>query len=149
MPAFRRVEAEAAGPQALGILIPPARRTFVILRPRALPWDLLLCRDGADPLFRDLAHDEASAAAQSLFRALGVGARIETISTQSGSFVRAVAGPFVLVACVRQPGRPYSPAVCSADEACAVVAQLRPVLCPPVGVEQELYFNVRFFERPA
>ncbi len=34
MGSFRRVEGEEAGPDALGILVPPGKRTFVILRPR-------------------------------------------------------------------------------------------------------------------
>lgn len=149
MPAFRRVEADQAGPDALGILIPPARRTFVILRPRSLPWDLLLCRDGGEPAFRDLSHDEASAAAQSLFRALALGARLEAVSTERGSLVQAVVGVFVLVMCLRQAGQPYSPALLTTEDALAIIDRLTPVLCPPEGVVQELYFNVRFFERPA
>ena len=64
MCALRRVEGDRAGPDALGILVPPARRTFVILRPRALPWDLLLLRDPEAEAFRELGRDEAHAAAR-------------------------------------------------------------------------------------
>src|SRR5438309_393958 len=70
MGTFRRVEADQAGPAALGILVPPSKRTFVILRPRSLAWDLVLLRPGEELAFRDLAHDEASAAAQALYRLL-------------------------------------------------------------------------------
>src|ERR1700722_12064977 len=115
MGSFRRVEGEQAGSSALGILIPPSRRTFVILRPRSLPWDLLLCRGTDDLAFRDLAHDEASAAAQSLFRALrewaggGQGA-IEAVAGPDGAGhrLRITIGPFVLVVCPRLPGQPYA-----------------------------------------
>src|SRR5207248_1167371 len=112
MDSFRRVEAEQAGPAALGILIPPGRRTFVILRPRALPWDLLVCRGEGDPAFAQLAHDEASACAQGLYRALrdwsagGPGA-VEPVAGPEGFSLRVLVGPFALAVCPRRPGRPY------------------------------------------
>jgi hypothetical protein len=156
MGSFRRVEGEQAGSFALGILIPPSRRTFVILRPRSLPWDLLLCRGVDDLAFRDLAHDEASAAAQSLFRALrewaagGHGA-IEAVAGPDGAGhrLRITIGSFVLVVCPRVPGQPYASAICTEDEARHARHALIGLLCPPEGVEQEVYFNTRFFERPA
>src|SRR5688500_17181821 len=110
MGSFRRVEGEKAGPEALGILVPPGKRTFLILRPRSLPWDLLMCRGPDDLSFVQLAHDEASAAAQGLYRALrdwaaGGPGSIETV----GAGVRVVIGPFALVVCPRTPGQPYAP----------------------------------------
>jgi hypothetical protein len=152
MGTFRRVEGEHAGPDALGILVPPGRRTFVILRPRALPWDLLLCRGPAELVFRDLAHDEASAAAQALYRALrawtagGPGA-VEAVETSEGHRVRVVLDPFALVACAREPGRPYVPFTATASEAALAAARITAALCPGEGAEKELYFNVRYFER--
>jgi hypothetical protein len=148
MGTFRKVDAEQAGAEALGILIPPARRTFVILRPRSLPWDLLLCR-GDEPAFREMGHDEASAAAQALFRALRDGATADAVARPDGCLLRVKAGPFALYACERRPGHPYAVLTCAACEAEAAVAALRRVVCPADGVEQELYFNVRFFERQA
>jgi hypothetical protein len=149
MGTFRKVEAEQAGADALGILIPPARRTFVILRPRALPWDLLLCRSGDEPGFREMGHDEASAAAQAIYRALRDGATAEAVARPDGCWLRVTAGPFVLLACERRPGQPYAVMTCAADEAATAVASLARIVCPPEGAEQELYFNVRFFERQA
>ena len=136
---FRRVEADRAGPAALGILIPPAQRTFLILRPRAMACDLLLCRGAADPTFRDLSHGEASAAAQSLYRGLREGlARVE-----SAGHLLAHVGPMCFVACARAPGLPYAPlSPCPAD------AEALANYLSPDG-EQEVYFNTRFFERPA
>jgi hypothetical protein len=150
---FRRVEGEQAGPDALGILVPPARRTFVILRPRGLPWDLLLARGSDDLGFRELAHDEASAAAQALYRALrdwaaGAQGSIDVLATADGCRLLARIGPFVLLACLRRPGQPYAALVCAEADARAAGERLRAVLCPPAGCEQELYFNTRFFERP-
>jgi hypothetical protein len=154
MGSFRRVEAEQAGVDALGILIPPARRTFVILRPRALPWDLLLARGSDDLGFRDLSHDEASAAAQGLFRALregtaGEAASIDVVGTGNGWRLVARVGPFVLVVCVRAPGQPYAALVCAEADARAAAERLQAVLRPGSDSEQEIYFNTRFFERPA
>jgi hypothetical protein len=152
MGSFRRVDADQATASALGILVPPQRRTFVILRPRALPWDLLLLRDGAATAFRDLAHDEASAAAQALYRALrdwaadGTGS-VEVVPQADGCWLRASVGPFALLACPRVPGQPYQPLLCAEADAPAHVAALLAVLRPGEGSEQELYFNTRFFER--
>jgi hypothetical protein len=138
----------------MGILIPPSRRTFVIVRPRALPWDLLLCRAADNLGFRELAHDEASAAAQSLFRALrewatGGPGSCEVVSAEGGSYVPYVmVGPFPLAVCRRIAGQPYAVLRGTQDEMNQVVGRLASVLCPPEGVEQEVYFNMRFFERP-
>ncbi len=155
MGSFRRVEGERAGATALGILVPPSRRTFVILRPRSLPWDLLLCRDADDLSFRELGHDEASAAALSLYRALGAWAAggpgsIDVIAGGEGADrrLRVCVGPFVLVACQRMPGQPYTVLACNEVEAITARQLLAGLLCPAEGVEQEAYFNTRFFERP-
>src|SRR4051794_38728939 len=67
---LRRVDDDRAGPAALGILVPPGRRTFLILRPRALSWDLLLVRGAEGPAFLDMSRDEAAAAGQGVYRAL-------------------------------------------------------------------------------
>jgi hypothetical protein len=140
MGTFRRVEAEHAGPEALGILVPPGKRTFVILRPRALPWDAVLCRSADELTFAQLAHDEASAAAQGLYRALRDG---EEVKVGIGACVYVVVGSFVLVACPRVPGQPYTPL--SPFTAPDAASRLAAVL-DPEG-ERELYFNVRHFER--
>src|SRR5689334_609940 len=133
MGSFRRVEGDQAGPDALGILIPPGKRTFLILRPRALPWDLLLCRGTDDLSFSQLAHDEASACAVKLYRALcdwaagGPGA-IESADTASGSCLRVVVGPFCLVVCPRTPGRPYAPLPLADADTAAAATSLAGVL---------------------
>ena len=143
MGVFHRVEAEQAGPTALGILIPPARRTFVILRPRALTFDLLLCRAADDPTFHALTHDEASVAAHSLYRGLRDGLAL----IEARDHLRVHVGPMTFVACARVAGQPYAPISLDPTDAEAIVSRLHGFLCP-VG-EQEVYFNTRFFERPA
>ena len=156
MCALRRVEDERAGPDALGILIPPARRTFLILRPRSLAWDLLLLRAPEGSTFREMSHDEASAAAHALYRALrewasGGAGRVEAVSQPQGqgAWLRARVGPYVLLACARVPGQPYQPLVfADAHAAGAAACRLTAILCPPPGVEQEVYFNTRNFKSP-
>ncbi len=140
MGTFRRVEADRAGPEALGILVPPGKRTFVILRPRALPWDAVLCKSAEDLTFAQLAHDEASAAAQGLYRALR---DHEEVVLGGGAFLRVLVGPFVFVVCPRVPGQPYTPL---SPAAAPDAAERFAAVLDPEG-EQELYFNVRFFER--
>jgi hypothetical protein len=152
MCALRRVEGERAGPNALGILVPPARRTFLILRPRGLSWDLLLVRDPEGSTFRELGRDEGHAAAQDLYRSLE-GQPDETCvearpAAEGGSWVRARVGTFALLACARVPGQPYRPQVfADENEGYAAARAIAEVLCPPAGVEQEVYFNTRHFGR--
>jgi hypothetical protein len=152
---LRRVEGDRAGPAALGILVPPARHTFLILRPRALAWDLVLLRAAEGKAFREMGHHEAQAAARGLSAALeawaggGAGA-VEEIANPEGAgfWLRARAGAFVLLACGRRPGQPYRPEEFpDADSARAAAAALTAVLCPSAGVEQEYYFNTRHFGR--
>ena len=71
MNAFRLVEAEKAGPMALGILVPPGPRTLLILRPRVLKeLDLLVVqsdrRTGPTTTFRVFGREEATAAIERL-----------------------------------------------------------------------------------
>jgi hypothetical protein len=141
MKRYRRVEADTASESALGILVPPARQTFVILRPRALAWDLVLCRDEEDASFRALAHDEASFAAQSIDKALRNGESPEVF--QLLSQVRLRLGDFVFVLCARVSGQPYVPLLAGESEAEVLRAAF-------VGdEEQELYFNLRHFYSPS
>src|SRR4029077_4289559 len=89
MAAFRRVEDNRACPEALGILVPPGQSTLVILRPRALEWDLLPIRfdRGINSGFCAFGRDEAAAVARQVPRALEEGARAK------GRSVQVVANP--------------------------------------------------------
>jgi hypothetical protein len=157
MSALRRVDAREAGPNAVGILIPPGNRTVLILRPRSVPWDLLLVRSGesgeAGTPFLHLEKEEAPAMAEGLCRALerwscGGQGTIDTAPAPDGEgfWVQAEIGAFPLIACRRQPGQAYRPAafvtVAEAETtARALIAVLRP------ATELEVYFNSRHFER--
>ncbi|HEY7329584.1 MAG TPA: hypothetical protein VH592_18240 [Gemmataceae bacterium] len=151
---LRRVEDHRAGPSALGILVPPGRRTFLILRPRALCWDLLLLRPDSEEAFREVAHTEANRLAHEILEALhrwseGASGHVEEVSCPDGGFrMRVRVGPFALVACGRRPGQPYQPLTFpDADTALSAAAQVRDVLRPPAEFEQEVYLNTLHFQQ--
>jgi hypothetical protein len=156
MPAFRRVEDCQAGPTALGILVPPGPRTVVILRPRALAWDLLAADAGerGGPHFREFGRDEAAGVARQVHRALEEAAcegtdLVQTVAGPAGGFqVWATLAEHTWIACPREPGCPYRPLIFSArGEANAAAAALADVLCPASDAAQEFYFNTQNFAR--
>ena len=152
---LRRVDGRRAGPAALGVLLPPGRQTFLILRPRGLVWDLLLLRSADSTTFRDLTRAEGERASSTVCSALelwqagGLG-DIEAMNCPDlgGYLVRAQLGPLPFLTCPREPGKPYRPQV-FADAADAEVAALHlaNALRPLAGNELEVYFNTRHFER--
>jgi hypothetical protein len=153
MPPFRRVEDRRAGPTALGILVPPGGRTLVILRPRALDWDLLPLREGG-PVFCEFGRDEAAGVARRVQRALEQGAgggtspvRAVPRADADGYHVRLTVCEWEWVVCRRVPGQPYQAAVFATLEvAGAAVASLTPVLWPVANAGQEYYFNTQNFQ---
>jgi hypothetical protein len=157
MSCFRRVDGAGAGPTALGILIAPGDRTLVILRPRALEYDLLpvraSLRDGLGSGFWEMDRAEAVTAANSLGHALekwaaGGAGSLGPIpaNTGDGYWVQAEVGEHTLLVCGRAAGRAYQAQVFTTlEDARAAAAALRRVLCPAAA--QELYFNTRNFTR--
>lgn len=159
MSPLRRVFGERASPTALGILIPPGRRTVLILRPRALAWDLLLTQPALEGAaygsFRELTREEAEAAAEQLCRALEEWARggtgcVEPVAMPDGQgyCVSGRVGALPLLACLRRPGQAYEPLVLAEESARAAAVDIASVLCPASGAVQEVYFNTRHFSRP-
>ncbi len=150
---LRRVEGSLAGPSALGILVPPGRRTFLILRPRALSWDLLLLRPESVNAFREVSHVEADRLAHEMLQALrnwseGASGHVEEIACPDGSgfWLRVRVASFALLACRRQPGQPYSPYTFPDVETALMAAtQVRKVLRPPDKIDQEVYLNTHHF----
>jgi hypothetical protein len=159
MPAFRRVNGDQAGPAALGLLVPPGRRTLLIVRPRALAWDLVIVhssrKTGPTTSFRDFGRDEALAASEGLYLALeewtrGGPGRVEATSAPDGTgfVVRAQVGIFPLLVCPREPGRPYRPLIFpELHEAQKAAAAVAVALRPAAGAEREVYFNTHHFAR--
>ena len=150
MCAFRRVEAEQAGPAALGLLIPPSRRTVLILRPRLLAWDLVLAQAGGG--FREMNREEAEHVAYQVAAALEVaGGYVEPVYSldQGRSWLRVRIGCYALTVCARLPGQPYQPLLLAGAEAVRVAVEaLTKLLHPSADVEQEIYLNTRNFTRP-
>jgi hypothetical protein len=158
MPPFRRVEDRRAGPTALGILVPPGLRTFVILRLRALEWDLLPLRPGASEGaagFCEFGRDEAATVARRVQRALeqeagAADSPVRAVPRQDGEgyLVVARAGELRWVACGRTPGQPYRPSVFATLEgASEAAARVTRFLCPDAEAGQEYYFNTQHFSR--
>jgi hypothetical protein len=151
------VDGDQAGPGALGILVPPGQRTMLILRPRALDWDLLPARPltprEPSPAFLELHRDEAASMAQKLVRFLEAGGepgRLETLPSAAldGYWITAEVGALVLLACRRAPGQAYQPMLfVTLEQARSAAARTTAILFPPKGAEQELYFNTRNFAR--
>ena len=148
---FRRVEGEQAGAAALGVLVPPSRRTVLIVRPRTLAWDLVLAQ--ASGGFREMNREEGEHIAYQVAAALEGedGGRIEPVYSldQGVSWLRVRIGAYALTVCARVPGQPYTPHLFpDAESLRAAVEALTTLLRPPPNVEQELYVNTRNFTRP-
>lgn len=152
MAGFRPVSGDRAGPRAVGILVPPGRRTVVVVRPRALDFDLLIARRDAEGNagdgFEEAERANAVILAQNLVKVLTAGQPVQVRAVPAhagtGCWVQARVGPHVLIACPRQPGQAYRPLhFQSPDDAVALIAQIKPTLVP--DSEQELYTNVLNF----
>lgn len=155
MAALRRVADERAGPEAVGILLPPGKRTVLIVRPRALEWDLLLVDGVAGSTFRELTREEAPGVADAFYRAL------ERWSRGGPGTVQAVActdrpgyqlwldlEDYAMVACARVPGQPYQPLIIAEEQPARIAAaRIGVALRPPANGEREVYCNTRNFAR--
>jgi len=153
MSAFRRVEGHRAGPMALGILVPPGQPTLVILRPRALEWDLLPVKfQGMHSGFCQFGRDEAAAMARQIQRALedSAASPAQVVANPGGDgfLVWVPAVELMWLICERNPGRPYEPLVFSnQNEAQDAVTRIAPYFWPARDAEQEYYFNTQNFSR--
>ncbi len=157
MPPFLRVEDRRANANALGILVPPGQRTFVILRPRGLKWDLLTIRveSGASTGFCLFDRDEAAGIARQVQRDLEQSAHQQvspmvTISDAAGTGfqIGAKASDLYWIVCARVPGQPYKPLIFStradAESAVELVASF---VFPSIDANQQYYFNTQNFTR--
>ncbi len=150
---LRRVTDSEAGPAAVGLLLPPGRLTFLIIRPRSLGCDLLLVQSGQDCTFRPLRRDEATLVAQKVYRALerwiDQGDGQAAVLERPGGlefWLQVRLGSFFFLVCPRRPGQPYQPQAYTDPVSAQTAAQeLARALCPPAGLEQEIYFNLHHF----
>lgn len=150
---LRRVTDTEAGPEAIGMLLPPGRLTFLIIRPRCLASDLLLVQSAENAAFRSMSRDEATIVGQKVYRALerwidrGDGQAAATEEPDGTEFwLRVRIGDYYFLACPRRPGQPYQPLGYPDRELAQAAAQeMAQALCPGPDVEQEIYFNLRHF----
>ncbi|MBI2803671.1 MAG: hypothetical protein HYX68_01645 [Planctomycetes bacterium] len=154
---FQRVDPRGAGGNALGILVPPGARTLVVLRPRALAFDLLPAQwDGSHdhaPEFSSFSRDEAAGVARRVFAALelAVAAGINPVQTVGDArgerFQIWLRGDdFVWIACRRVPGQAYEPMTFATQaEATREAEKLAAMVWPALDARQEVYFNTQSF----
>jgi hypothetical protein len=79
----------------------------------------------------------------------GASGHVEEIACPDGDgfWVRVRVGPFALLLCGRQPGRPYQPLTFpDVETALSAATQLRGFLRPPANVDQEVYLNTFHFQ---
>ncbi len=152
---FSRVDPQHAGPRALGILVPQGMKTLVIVRPRALEWDLLPARwDGESnhpPQFCVFTRDEAASVARRLVKLLE--AAVERGVNPLESFGDAQrerwqiwlrTEEFVWIVCKRAQGQTYQPTIFASQEEMTREAEtLAAFIWPAADVKQEYYFNTQ------
>jgi len=151
---FKRIDPKHAGPDSLGILIPPGARTLVIVRPRALDWDLLPAQWDGDhahaPQFCTFARDEAVAVARQLIDELqtSLSNPLGTFGNSDGTCVQIWLrmNEHVWVVCRRQLGCGYEPMIFSSHEEATLAAEsLASVVWPAGNSIQTYYFNTQAF----
>jgi hypothetical protein len=152
-----RVDQKQAGAAALGILVPQGTKTLVIVRPRALAWDLLPARwdgeHGHAPTFRVFTRDEAANAARRLVHALEAAVQngvcpVETFGDPQGECCQVWlrTDEFVWIACRRATGQAYQPLIFAAqEEAIRAAEAIAAVVWPAAETRQEYYFNTQNF----
>jgi hypothetical protein len=154
---FTRVDQKRAGAAALGILVPQGAKTLVIVRPRALAWDLLPARwdgvHGKAPTFCVFTRDEAASAARRLIQSLEAAVNngvcpVETFGDVQGKCCQVWlrTDEFVWIACRRATGEAYQPTIfATQEEAIREAEALAAVVWPTPATKQEYYFNTQNF----
>jgi hypothetical protein len=154
---FIRVEPQHAGPNALGILVPPGTKTLVIVRPRALERDLLPARWDGDaahpPLFCRFTRDEAASVARRFVKAIeaAVTGGINPLESFGDAQRQCLqiwlrTDEFVWIVCKRTQGQVVQPIVLATpEEAAEEAVRLAVILWPASDVNQEYYFNTQNF----
>jgi hypothetical protein len=155
---FTRVDLKNAGSNSLGILVPHGTRTLVIVRPRALAWDLLPALWDGDaghpPRFCLFSRDEAAATARRFFQTLeaAVSAGVNPVQTFGNVEAERLqiwlrTDEWVWIACRRSPGQAYQPMIfATREEAEREAEKIARVVWPHSDTRQEYYFNTQQFE---
>ena len=149
---FQRVDLKHANATALGILVPQGAKTLVIVRPRALTFDLLPARwngeTGHAPQFCAFTRDEAAQVARRLIASLET-AEVNPVQTfgQGDCFqIWLRAGEFVWIVCRRAPGEAYQPILFATREVAVRDAEkLTAFVWPDPDASQQYYVNTQSF----
>jgi hypothetical protein len=154
---FIRLDPQHAGPHALGVLVPPGAKTLVVVRPRALAWDLLPVRWDGDPehapQFCVFTRDEAANVARRLVKALEAALEkgcnpLESFGDAQGACLQIWlrTDEYVWIVCRRVQGQAYRPLLFATPEDAARAAEeLAPYVWPAPQSRQEYYFNTQNF----
>lgn len=154
---FTRIDPTKAGSKSLGILVPQGAKTLVIVRPRALSWDLLAATwpgdPGKAPQFCAFTRDEAASVARRFVAALeaAVTAGVNPLETFGDAQTKRLqiwlrTDEFVWIACRRAPGTAYQPMFFpSPEEAEREAEQIAAYVWPAPDATQEVYFNTQNF----
>ncbi len=154
MPVFERVDHNQAGPNALGILIPPGQRTILILRPKSLSYDFLAIKaddvNAEMPTFCNFDRDEAAELARNLKGTLEAASEdLVTVHDNpwgDGYVAWVSCAELLWIPCHRRPGKPYQGALFPSEaEAEEVATVMRKCFCPPEGETGQVYFNTQHF----
>ncbi len=153
-----RIDPKRAGPTAFGVLIPHGAKTLVILRPRALEWDLLPARwdDQREhaPEFCAFARDEAAGVARKLVAALEAAVAdgvcpVQTFGDPVGRQLQVWlrAAELVWIVCQRTPGQAYQPMIFhTLEEATSAGEKIAAIVWPNEDAKQEYYVNTQNLE---
>lgn len=152
---LKRVDARSASVCALGILVPPGTRTFVVLRPRSQAWDFLPVRwsgrAGDAPEFASFDRDSAALVARQIAKTLEDRDRagdspLETLGHEPAYqvWIRDVELCWLLCERAGQAYRPLSFATLA--EARVAAEAMSPFVHPGANRVQDYYFNTQHFD---
>ena len=151
MAGWTQVDGRKAGPNALGILIPPLDPTILVLRPRALSWDCVLLEGVSGMTFRHFSMKNAQEMASHFLESfMTKPCHVEVLGGPQGEgfFIWIDVEDWSLMACARRPGQPYQPqSFEDRAEANVVRDQLHQLLCSCESTPQEIYLNLQHFSR--
>lgn len=152
---LKRVDARSASGSALGILVPPGARTFVVLRPRNQPWDFLAVRWSGRPSdapeFASFDRDAAAIAARQVVKTLedhdlAGDSPLETLGHEPAFQVWIRDVELCWMLCERGKNA-YRPLVFSTlAEARAAAERMAPFVHPGANRVQDYYFNTQHFD---
>ena len=152
---FQRVDLKHANATALGILVPQGAKTLVIVRPRALTFDMLPARwdgeRGHAPQFCAFTRDEAAQVARRLIAALEAANAnpVQTFGDGDCFQVWLRTAEHVWIVCRRAPREAYQPILFATHaEAVCEAEKLSAYVWPAADASQQYYVNTQRLSEP-